>query len=153
MKNYLTPLLLLVCGVLLLGGCVNTGAVVVTGLRVELTGIERAGNGSILVSWRVVNTNITPYLLARVSHKIYLNGTLAGTTLDTDPMGVPAQAHAAKSTKLTLASPAVKRILTEAAAQGSASYRVDSILTIQIYADADEKGELTNSGSVKVTSK
>jgi hypothetical protein len=153
MKRSLPSLILLVCAGLLAGGCVNTGAIVVTGLQVEVTGIERATDGTVLVSWRVVNPNVTAYLLAQVRSKLYLNGTLVGTTLNKEPMGVPPQGNAAKSSKLTPASPAVDGILAEAAGHGPVSYRVDSSLIIQIYDEQTEKGELSNSGSVTVVSK
>lgn len=153
MKRLLTPVVLLVSALLLQCGCVNIGEVVITGLRIELTGIERATDGTVSASWRVVNPNVASYLVASVSSKIYLNGTLVGTTLSSDPLGVPAQGNAARSGKLTLAGPAAAQILTEAAAHGPVSYRVDSRLIIQIYGDETSKGDLSNSGSVTVVSK
>lgn len=153
MKKYLTSLILLVGALLLPSGCANTGAIVVTGLRVELTGMERASDGAVMVSWRVVNTNVAPYLLSQLSNKIYLNGTLVGTTLDKEPLGIPREGIATRSTKLTLAGPATDRILTEAVAHGPVSYRVDSLLIIQIYGDQTETGSLSNAGSVTVVSK
>ena len=153
MRKLITPLFLLAGAVLLQCGCADIGAIVVTGLRVELTGIERAADGNVSVSWRVANPNVSSYLVASVSNKIYLNGTLVGTTFSNDPLGVPAQGNAARSGKLTLAGPAADRILTEAAAHGPVGYRVDSHLIIQIYGDETSKGDLSNSGSVTVVSK
>ncbi len=149
----LTPLFLLASLGLLLCGCINNGALVVAGLRVELSGIERAADGTVSVSWRVVNPNIAPYLVAQVSHTIYLNGTLVGTIATNDPLGIPPQESAARSSKLVPAGPAADQILAAAVVHGTATYRVDSKLVIQIYGDDHEKGELSNSGSVTVTTK
>jgi len=110
-------LLLLAAGLLFLAGCsgFNRGVTSV-GLSVELTGIERAADGNVAVTWGLVNPNVSPYLLARVSQKIFLNGTLVGTTLDTEPMAAPAQQTTSKVSRLTPAGPAGERLIAEAAA-------------------------------------
>ncbi len=151
MKKAITPLALLACAVLFASGCSNTGAVIVTGLRVELTGVERTDGGAVTVSWRLINPNVTPYLLAEVTNRIFVNGTLVGTTLDRDPMGLPANGQAAKASQLVLAGPAAAQML--ATAPGTANYRVESDLVIQIYGNQIEKGSLTNSGTVAITGK
>jgi len=152
MKKVLTPLILLACAVLFSSGCGNVGAIVVTGLRIELTGIERAADGAVSVSWQLANPNVTPYLMAQVTNKIYLNGSLVGTTLEKDPFAVPANGNIAKTNRLTLAGPAATQILMTAA-QGPVNYRLESNLIIQIYGDETEKGNLVQSGTVTVTSK
>lgn len=152
MKKVLTPLVLLVCSVLLMSGCGNIGAIIVTGLHIELTGIERAADGTVSVSWQVTNPNVTSYVLGQVTNRIFLNGTLVGTTLDRDPLGIPSNGSAAQTSKLTLAGPAAVQILT-AAAQGPANYRVESTLLIQVYGEQTETGNLASSGTVKVVNK
>lgn len=153
MKKFLAPLALLLGGLLFPAGCTNTGAIIVTGLRVELIAIERAGDGTVTLAWRMVNPNVTPYLIAEVSHKISLNGAPVGTTSDLQPMAAPAQNHADRTSRLTLAGAAAERLIADALSQGSASYRVESVLTIQLYGEMTEKGNLTGTGSVKVTGK
>ena len=153
MKKAITPLILLACAVLFSSGCANVGAIVVTGLRVEVTGIERKADGTVNVSWQLVNPNVTSYLMAQVANRISLNGTLIGTTLDRDPMGVPANGNAAKTSKLTVAGPAASQILTAAAGHEPVNYRVESNLIIQIYGESTEKGDLVHSGTVTVTTK
>lgn len=146
--------LLLAAGLLFLAGCsgFNRG-VTSAGLSVELTGIERAADGNVAVTWGLVNPNVSPYLLARVSQKIFLNGTLVGTTLDTEPMAAPAQQTTSKVSRLTPAGPAGERLIAEAAAKGRADYRVETQLLIRLYGEATDKGLLTHSGSVPVTGK
>lgn len=151
MKKAIAPLILLVCAGLFTSSCSNVGAIVVTGLRVELTEVERTADGAVSVSWRVVNPNVTSYLLGQVTNRIFLNGTLVGATLDKDPTGVPSNGSAAKTSRLTLTGPAAAQIL--AATHGTASYRVESSLIIQIYGDQTEKGDLVNTGTVPVVSK
>lgn len=152
MKKLLTPLFLLLCGVLFLSGCSHGGSdVIAVGLNAELTGIERTGDGTVMVKWSMVNPNVASYLLSRVTNKIYLNGTFLGTTVDTDAMALPVQQSVSKVSKLTPAGPETARLLTEAAARGSAAYRVDSQLVILLYGETTEKAALTHSGSVPVT--
>ena len=149
-----TLLRLLMCGALFLAGCNGYNRDVISvGLSVELNGIKRAENGTVSVAWNMINPNVTSYLLARVSNKVFLNGTLVGTTVDVDPMAVPARQTVGKVSKLTLAGPGAERLIAEAAAQGRAAYRVDSQLIILLYSDVTEKGALTHAGSVPVTGK
>lgn len=153
MKKLLTPLLL-VCGVLFLTGCSSfERGIAVVGLRVELTGIERAADGTVSVAWNLVNPNIASYLIARTNHKIFLDGKLVGTAVNEEPTAIPAQQSVSKVTQLKLADAAADRLITEAAARGSAAYRVDTQLLIRLYGEATDKGDLTHSGSVPVTRK
>ena len=153
MKKCLLPLFLLVYGLVFQSGCNSNGTIIVVGLRIELTGIERTTDGTATVSWRVMNPNVAPYLLARTSHKIYLNGTLVGTTVDNEPMAVPARNNAGKTSKLILAGPAAGRLLAEAVGHGPVSYRLDSSLLVLIYNDTTEKSSLSSTGPVTVSSK
>ncbi len=153
MKKLLTPLILLAGTLLLPCGCTNVGAIAVTGLHIEVTAIELETDSSVAVAWQVVNPNVASYLVASVSNKIYLNGTLVGTVFTNDPLGLPPQKNVTKNGKLTLAGPAADRLLREAAGHGPVNYRVDSLLVIQMYGDDTSKGQLTHSGSVTVVSK
>jgi hypothetical protein len=152
MKPLLTPRLLVLCGAFLLAGCGHgNGELIATGLNAELNGIERASDGTVTVKWDLVNPNVSAYLLSRVTNRIFLNGTLVGTTVDAEAMALPAQQTVRKATKLTLAGPDAARLITEAAARGNTAYRVDSQLVILLYGDTTEKAALTHSGSVVVT--
>lgn len=154
MKKSLTPLLLLACSFLFLAGCSTFDrGIAIVGLSVELTGIERAADGTVSVSWNLVNPNIASYLIARASHKIFLDGRLVGTTVNEEPTAIPAQQSVNKVTPLKLADTAAGRLIAEAAARGSAAYRVDTQLLIRVYGETTDKGDLTHSGSVPVTSK
>ena len=152
MKQLITPFLLLGLLAAVLTGC-NSGQVVTVGLKVELIGIQRAGDGTTQVTWRVNNPNVVSYLLSETRHRIYLNGALIGSVVDTEPTAFPAQGHVDKTGKLVLAGAAADRPLSEAATAGSASYRVDSQVIVQLYGDMTEKGSLSHSGTVPVTSK
>jgi LEA14-like dessication related protein len=153
MKKLLTPLVLLLGVVLFHAGCSNSGTIVVTGLRIEITGIERSSNGDVQVTWRLMNPNIVPYLLSRVSQKISLNNTLVGTTLDTAPIAIPAQDHATHTSKLTLAGGAASQVLAGAAGHGPVSYRVETALSIQLFGDMIERGDISGAGVVPVIAK
>jgi hypothetical protein len=154
MRKLFTPLAALACSALFLAGCSSYDHGVITaGMGVELTGIERAADGTVTVGWNLVNPNITPYLLDHVSQKVYLNGTLVGTTLDAARMAVPAQQTTSKVSRLTTAGPAADQIIAEAAAKGSAAYRVDMQLQLRLYDDLTDKATLTHAGTVPVTNK
>jgi len=154
MKKLPLPLRLLAGCVLFLAGCSGFDrGVASVGLSVELTGIERAADGTVTVAWDLINPNISPYLLDRVSNKVYLNGTLVGTTLDTARMAIPAQQTTSKVSRLTTAGPAAELLIAAAAAKGNAAYRVDTQLLLRLYDEITDKGALTHSGSVPVTGK
>ncbi|MDI1320421.1 MAG: hypothetical protein PSW75_09560 [bacterium] len=154
MKKLLTPLFPLLCSALFLAGCGHGGGdAIAVGLSAELTGIERASDGNVSVKWDMVNPNVSSYLLSRVTNKIFLNGTLVGTTVDAEAMALPAQRTVNKVSKLTLAGPDAARLIAEVAARGRAAYRVDSQLVILLYGDVTEKSALTHAGSVPVNGK
>jgi LEA14-like dessication related protein len=123
------------------------------GLQVELTGVNRAGDGRTQVSWRILNPNIVPYLVAQANHRIYLDGVLIGTVNDRDALAVPAQSKPERSSELKVAGSAAERALTAAVAAGSAAYRLDSSVMIRLYGDSTDKSELHSAGSVPVTAK
>lgn len=152
MKKFLTPFLLGSLLVLLGTGCSSSNTIT-AGLKVELTGIVHAGDGTTRADWRVVNPNVVSYLLAQSTHRVYLDGVLVGTITDKDAMALPASNHSARSTILASAGPAAERTLAAAAATGSAAYRVESSVIIRLYGDSTERSGLSSTGTVPVTTK
>ena len=153
MKRLLSPFLLLTLLAAILTACSNISRVISTGLDVEIISIERTGEGTAAVSWHVKNSNVVPYLLSHVNHKIQLNGTELGVIDEKEALAVPTNSNAGRTSKLTGLSAAASRVLSEAVASGSASYHIDSQITILIYDDSIEKATLTNSGTVSVKAK
>jgi len=153
MKRLLLPLCLLACVAIFQSGCKTGASIIVTGLRVELTGIERTADGATTVNWRVVNPNVAPYLIGHSSHKIFLNGTLVGTVAEKNAMAVPAQTNVNATGGLVVAGAEAEKLLASLARQGPASYRVESNVLVIIYGDTEEKGDFVTSGSVSVTTK
>ena len=152
MKKILPPLLLtlvLICG---FTACSSPESLT-AGLKIELTGVERAGDGTVRVTWRVQNPNVFSYLLDKTSHKLSLNGTLVGTITDNSPFGVPAQSHAERTGVLSPAKPPAGTVIDHAVTQGSAAYRLNSILNVLLLDDKFEKIPLAASGTVPVTAK
>ncbi len=152
MKKFLTPLLLIPLLALLGTGCSSSNTIT-AGLKVELTALARAGDGTTRVDWRVVNPNVVSYLLAQSTHRVYLDGVLVGTITDKDAMALPANNHSARSTLLKSDGAAAERALAAAAAVKSASYRVESDITIRLYGDSTERSKLSSAGTVPVTTK
>ena len=149
MKSFPTPLALLLVVAALLAGCGGPSTTTV-GLKIELAGVARQSDGRAQVTWRVVNPNIVPYLLARVSHRIYLDGVLVGTLDDREALAIPSQANQERTAALVSAGPAAERALAAAAATGSAAYRVESNVVVRLYGETTEKGELRGAGTVPV---
>lgn len=141
----------LLAAALFAGGC-STNTVMV-GLQTELAGITREGDGATRVSWRVVNPNIVSYLVAGAEHRIYLNGTLVGVAKSREPLAVPAQSKADRTSVLATAGAEAERVLATTLKTGSANYRLESAITIRLYGEATEKGTLTATGVVPVTRK
>jgi LEA14-like dessication related protein len=152
MKKFLTPFLLVSLLALLGTGCSSSNTIT-AGLKVELTGIARAGDGTTRAEWRVVNPNVVSYLLAQSTHRVYLDGVLVGTITDKEAMALPANNHSARSTLLKSDGAAAERALTAAAAAKSASYRVDSNIVIRLFGDSTENSTLSSTGTVPVTAK
>jgi hypothetical protein len=146
--------LLLLAGLLACGFIACTSADVMTnGLSIALTRIERTGDGAVHVTWRIGNPNIVSYLLTKGAHKLTLNGTLVGTVIDNSRLGVPAQNQVESSGLLVPVGPGSASIIDQAVAQGSASYKVESIVTMLVVNETIEKFPLSASGSVPVGAK
>lgn len=150
MKRFLAPAFLVILAATL-SACSNGSRIVATGLEGKLTRIVRASDGSVTASWHVSNPNVVAYLFARVSSKIFLNGTYVGVIVDENPLGLPASSEADRAGKITGGDAAAARVLAEAVALGSANYRVETQITLRIYDDVVEKSMLLNSGTVPVT--
>jgi hypothetical protein len=153
MKNLLTPLLL-ACSVLCLAGCSGfTQGATAIGLSVEVTGVNRAADGAVEVSFRLDNPNIVPYLLAETTHRIFLNGTLIGIHRNLQAVALPAQTKLEGMARLIPEGPAAVRAVNDAVAAGSASYRTETALLIRLYGETTDKGTLVGTGTVAVTAK
>lgn len=152
MKKFLTPLFL-IASLALLAGCSSSNNNTTAGVKIELTGVARASDGSTRVSWRVANPNVISYLVSQSTHRIYLNGVLIGTVLDREPVAVMPQAHTDVTSLLTSAGPAADAALAATATTGSAAYRVESAIVIQLYGEMIDKSSLTATGTVPVTAK
>jgi hypothetical protein len=153
MKKLLAPFFLLALVAGFNAGCTNTSKIMATGLKGELTGIHCAGDGTVTATWRVTNDNVVAYLFSRVSSKVYLNGTLVGLLVNENPEGIPANTTVERSGQIKIGDEAARRALTAAQEKGSASYTVDTTVTVTLYGDEIEKITLTNSGTVPVTAK
>ena len=153
MKRSLTPLFLLALLASVFTACVNSSRIIATGLEAKLTSIVRSSDGTVTASWHVNNPNIVSYLFSRFASKIYLNGSYVGAIVSEDPLGIPANSEVDRSGIITGGDAAAARVISDAITHGSATYRVDTQITIRIYDDTIEKSSLTNSGTVPVTAK
>ena len=150
MNRIIAPIFLLVSLVSFLTGCANSSKIMSTGLKIELTEIRQTTDGGISVAWHVKNENIVPYLLSRIVHKIHLNGAYLGQLETNSALAIPANTNTGTTTVLSGAGAEASRAVTAAASSGTASYKVDTKITILIYGDTTEKADLSNSGQVAV---
>lgn len=110
------------------------------GLRFELTSIEREGAK---VTVRVVNPNMVPYNLDRVTYTVQLDGRVIGTMEIRKPTGVPAQNVALQTGTLVLAPGATL-------SPGQANYRLDLKVVLRLYDDRTEDAKMSAVGTVVV---
>jgi hypothetical protein len=153
MKRHFAPLVLLALVAGFTAGCSNTSKIMATGLKGELTGINCASDGTVTATWRVTNDNVVAYLFSRVSSKVFLNGTLVGMLVNENPEGIPANTTVERSGPIKVGDETARRALTAAQEKGTASYLVDTTVTVTLYGDEFEKITLTSSGTVPVTAK
>ena len=152
MKKFLTPFFLIVMLAALVAGCSSNNSTT-AGLKVELTGLTRAGDGGTRVAWRVVNPNVISYIVAQVRLRVYVDGVLIGTVTERDPLAVPAQSHADRASPLVSAGSDAERKLAAASAAGAGAYRLESAVLVQLYGDITDKSNLIATGTVPVTTK
>jgi predicted secreted protein len=153
MKRLLTPLFLLALVAGFTASCNNASKIIATGLKGELTGINCASDGTVTATWRVTNDNVVAYLFSRVSSKVFLNGTLVGLLVNENPEGIPANTTVERSGKVKVGDESARRALAAAKEKGTASYVVDTQVTVTLYGDEFEKISLTHTGTVPVTAK
>jgi hypothetical protein len=151
MKRLSAPVFLFSLLAAILTGCINTSRIIATGLKGELTGIICGSDGTVTATWHVTNTNVVSYLFARVRSKVYVNGSYVGMIVNENPLGIPASTEVDRSGQITGSDAAAKRVLADALAHGSASYQVDTQVTVRIYGDTVEETKLSHSGTVPVT--
>ena len=152
MKFFPAPLCALLVFAALLTGCGGPNTTMV-GLKMELARVAPAGNGRAEVTWRIVNPNIVPYLLARATHRVYLDGVLVGTIDDREALAVPQQSNQDRTSPLAVAGPGAEAALATALKNGSAAYRMESAVVVRLFGDTTEKTDLRASGTVPVAGK
>lgn len=153
MKHLLTPLLLLVFTIGGLTGCSSLTKTIASGLRIELTQVQRDSGGNVQVSWRVHNPNVVAYLFTKSSHKLTLDGAAVGTFEETVRFGVPAFNNEERSATLVTTGTPANQTIDQALARGSAAYGLDSTLWVLIVDEQVERITLKGSGTVSVSTK
>jgi hypothetical protein len=152
MKKWITPLLTL-AALIFVAGCGSSAEIISKGLRISLTQITRSAEGSYAVSWQVENPNVVHYVVDRSEHKIYLDDVLVGTVAKKSRQGVPMQNKAEGVDPLTPNGPAAIEKLTQAIAQGQATYRVESTIWVLLADDETSKSNLVSTGTVALSAK
>lgn len=151
MKHFLAPFLCLTLLTAVFTGCSSPN--ITEGLKVELTRIARSDDGSVQVSWRLMNPNIVSYLVAQTNHRIYLNGTLIGTVEDKDAVAMPAQTNVDRISRLAPGGSAGTQAVNEALSAGSAAYRTETSIIVRLYGETTDKSSLSSRGTVPVVKK
>ncbi len=152
MKKLFAPLLLSFV-VLLLAGCASHIEATTAGLQADLLKIQRAGNGDLLVTWRVRNPNVVSYVLTKNSLKLSLDGIAIGTLEGQQRFGIPSMNEMEQNGVLPAPSGAAAEAVTRALQRGSANYTLNATLWLLIVDDDVERFNLSGSGSVPVVAK
>ena len=122
----------------------------VLGLKAEFVNIERDGKGGATATWQFVNPNVVSYIVSASKHKVYVNGRYVGLASTKEPAGIPARGSFTQTGLLALDKDGAAVL---AAAGSSASYRVDSDFTMQLYGEIFEHHLISTSGTVKLGAK
>lgn len=143
MKKLLLGALLSLGLVSLLSGCGNS-ARPLAGLVLELTAVERAADGSVNATVRIINPNMVSYNIASATHRVFLADRLIGTLKIDSPTGVPAQMGIDQSGSLQLERGATLP-------DGSARYRLESSIVMRLWGESTKAHKLSGTGTVAVT--
>lgn len=152
MKKWITPFLVL-AALLTLAGCGSAPEIISKGLRIAVTNIERAPDGSYTVAWQIENPNVVSYVVDHSEHKLYLGDVLVGSVSKKSRQGVPLQNKAEGVDPLTPVDAAATAKLAQALGQGPQSYRVESTIWVLLADDETSKSKLVSTGTVSVTAK
>jgi LEA14-like dessication related protein len=140
MPRILRPLAAFILGLLLLAGC--SSGFKLGGLTVGIVDVKPApAAGSALITLHFVNENVVPIGITRSSYKLYLNGNYAGKCVTEDAVGLKQTGEGRQTFTFKLDNPEKLRQL---AAQGRASYRLESQLVVisgEERIDVNTKGE------------
>ncbi|MBI2514284.1 MAG: hypothetical protein HYV96_20110 [Opitutae bacterium] len=135
MKNTLLALCAAVALVVSFSACSSQMPV---GLGIELVSLD-AGAGKATV--RYLNPSVVAYNVEHSSHRVFLDGKLAGTIEIKAPLGIPQQRNLEQSGTFVAGKGA-------GVPAGSASYRLESTLTLVLYGDNLQTSKLSGSGTV-----
>jgi hypothetical protein len=152
MKKWITPLLALIA-LLSLAACHSSSEIISRGLRIVVTKIERAPNGTYEISWQVENPNVVAYVVDHSEHKVFVNDLLVGSVSRKARQGVPIQARAEGVDPLILSSPSAGDTLAQLVGKDAVPYRIDSTIWVLLAEDETSKSQLTSSGTVAITAK
>lgn len=151
MKRPLARLFLPVLSALLLAGC-NSITPAFAGLNTTIGRIERDASGAVTATMRFVNPNLAAYNVAKSTHRVTLDGGYVGTVNVERPFGIPPQTTIEQVAPLNLKGQGAEAIAA-AAEKGSASYRVESTVTFQLFGENKEVIKSSASGTVPVARK
>ena len=113
------------------------------GLGLELTALDRAADGSVTATVRVVNSNVVAFNFSLSRHTLIVDGREIGELLISQPTGIPPQTAVEQTGTVTL-----KRGAELSA--GPASYRLESRIVVRLWGDRTENADLKGSGNVVV---
>ena len=93
------------------------------------------------------NENVVAVGIDSSTHRLYLNGSLVGTAVNTKPLGVQAMSSGTQEAPVKFENPALVQQLAAAAGARTTSYRLESDLLLlageeKIHAKSVEQGTL-----------
>lgn len=137
MKNTLLALCAAVALVASFSACSSQ---IPVGLGIELTSLDaKAGKATV----RYLNPSVVAYNVEHSTHRVFLDGKLAGTIELKAPLGIPQQRNLEQSGTF-VAEKGVNVV------SGAANYRLESTLFLVLYGDNLQTSKISGSGTVVV---
>ncbi len=141
-------LLALVLPLLALTGCqTNFRLSPITVSIVELRPAPAAAGNQLVMKLRFASANVLAVAVEDTTHKLYLNGTYVGRSVNPKAIGLPALGSIDQEVTLQLENRAVVTQILQADAHRPVAYTLESRLNIQVE-DAYEYYNTTQKGTV-----
>jgi LEA14-like dessication related protein len=128
MKTRLLCLVFLAFGLSGLAGCLSHGTL--GGVAVTIDSVKPAADNQAVLTLHIANENVVAVGIASSIHRLFLNGTFAGTAVCTTPIGIQTLSAGTQEASWRFDNPALVRQLANAPGAKTASYKLESDLTV-----------------------
>lgn len=153
MKLSWLKLLPLALGFLLLGGCATD--LRISGVSISIVNL-RPINATVFetqaaLTLRYTNESVVPIAVSSASHKVYLNGSYIGKSVNSDPVGMPSMNTVTQTVTLMVENLALlQQIQAMRGGSSVVTYRIESVLRVDA-GEAYDNVKLNSTGQVDLS--